>query len=222
MMRQFELVERVKAYDPDADEDVLNRAYVFAVKAHGTQMRASGDPYFSPSGRSRRHPDRAASSTTATIVTGLLHDTIEDTVATLEEIEQLFGEEIAPPGRRRHQAVALELAVREHQAGGEFPQVHAGDVEGHPRAAGQAGRPAAQHAHAALHQGAGKAPAHRARDDGDLRAAGRAHRHAEGHARAGGAGLRRARSRGRASIAGAPGLRCDERGERLVPQIGPS
>ena len=47
MIRQFELVERVKSYDPGADEDVLNRAYVFSMKAHGSQKRASGDPYFS-------------------------------------------------------------------------------------------------------------------------------------------------------------------------------
>ena len=47
MMRQFELVERVKAYDPEADEDLLNRAYVYGVKAHGNQKRDSGDPYFS-------------------------------------------------------------------------------------------------------------------------------------------------------------------------------
>ena len=47
MMRQFELVERVKAYDPGADEDALNRAYVYSMKAHGAQLRDSGDPYFS-------------------------------------------------------------------------------------------------------------------------------------------------------------------------------
>ena len=47
MMRQYELVERVKAYDPNADEDAINRAYVFSVKKHGSQLRASGDPYFS-------------------------------------------------------------------------------------------------------------------------------------------------------------------------------
>ena len=43
--RQYELVERVRRYDPKADEDLLNRAYVFAMKAHGTQKRDSGDPY---------------------------------------------------------------------------------------------------------------------------------------------------------------------------------
>src|SRR5229473_1895972 len=94
MMRQFELVERVKGYDPSADEDALNRAYVFSMKAHGAQLRASGDPYFS-------HPVEVAGLLarmkldTASIVTGLLHDTVEDTVATLEDIERLFGPEIA-------------------------------------------------------------------------------------------------------------------------------
>ena len=47
MMRQYELVERVKSYDPGADEEALNRAYVFSMKAHGNQQRASGDSYFS-------------------------------------------------------------------------------------------------------------------------------------------------------------------------------
>src|SRR3569623_262642 len=93
MIRQFELVERVKAYDPGADEDTLNRAYVFSMKAHGSQSRASGDPYFS-------HPLGVAEILTrlqldtASIVTGLLHDTGEDTEATREEIEELFGAEI--------------------------------------------------------------------------------------------------------------------------------
>jgi (p)ppGpp synthase/HD superfamily hydrolase len=58
MIRQFELVERVKAYDPGADEDLLNRAYVFSMKAHGSQSRASGDPYFShPLGVAEIAPD---------------------------------------------------------------------------------------------------------------------------------------------------------------------
>ncbi|MGE5515933.1 MAG: RelA/SpoT family protein [Bacteroidota bacterium] len=93
MMRQFELVERVKSYDPNADEDAINRAYVFAMKMHGSQKRASGDPYFS-------HPIEVAGILTkyrldcASIITALLHDTIEDTPATLEDIEKLFGTEI--------------------------------------------------------------------------------------------------------------------------------
>jgi len=94
MMRQFELVEQVKSYDPKADEDALNRAYVYSLKAHGSQLRASGDPYFS-------HPVEVAGLLaqmkldTASIITGLLHDTVEDTVATLDDIERLFGADIA-------------------------------------------------------------------------------------------------------------------------------
>jgi len=93
MLRQFELVERVKSYDPGADEDAINRAYVYAMKMHGSQMRASGDPYFS-------HPIEVAGILTnyrldtASIVTALLHDTVEDTSATTEEITDLFGEEV--------------------------------------------------------------------------------------------------------------------------------
>lgn len=94
MIRQYELVERVRAYDPDADEALLNRAYVFSMKAHGSQQRASGDPYFS-------HPLEVAGILTdmkldsATIATALLHDVVEDTDASLEEIRSLFGEKIA-------------------------------------------------------------------------------------------------------------------------------
>ena len=94
MIRQYELVEKVRAYDKNADERLLNRAYVFSMKAHGAQKRASGDPYFS-------HPLEVAGILTdmhldgATIVTALLHDTIEDTIATLDEIDELFGPEVA-------------------------------------------------------------------------------------------------------------------------------
>ncbi len=94
LMRQTELIDRIKAYDPDADEALLNKAYVYAMKAHGKQFRASGDPYFA-------HPLEVAAILTdlkldvATIVTALLHDTIEDTLATYDDIKENFGEEIA-------------------------------------------------------------------------------------------------------------------------------
>jgi GTP diphosphokinase / guanosine-3',5'-bis(diphosphate) 3'-diphosphatase len=94
MLRQYELVERVKSYDPDADEALLDRAYVFSMAAHGSQKRASGDPYYS-------HPIEVAGILTdlhlddETIATAILHDTIEDTVATHEEIEAKFGAKIA-------------------------------------------------------------------------------------------------------------------------------
>src|SRR6201986_5623432 len=93
MMRQYELVERVQKYDPNADEALLNRAYVYARKAHGEQGRASGAPYFS-------HPLEVAAILTdlklddATIAAALLHDTIEDTPTTRAEIDQLFGPDI--------------------------------------------------------------------------------------------------------------------------------
>ncbi|MGC6534332.1 MAG: RelA/SpoT family protein [Parvibaculales bacterium] len=94
MMRQYELVDRVSSYDPQVNEDLLNRAYVFATQKHGDQKRASGDPYFS-------HPVEVAGILTdlhldtASIATALLHDTIEDTDTSFGEIEDLFGREIA-------------------------------------------------------------------------------------------------------------------------------
>ena len=93
MMRQYELVDRVRRYNPQADEVALNRAYIYAMKAHGAQKRASGDPYFS-------HPLEVAAILTdmklddATIVAAVLHDTIEDTDSTREEIDKLFGSDI--------------------------------------------------------------------------------------------------------------------------------
>ncbi len=90
MMRQYELVERVQRYKPDVNEALLNKAYVYAMQKHGHQKRASGDPYFS-------HPLEVAAILTdmrmdeATIAVALLHDTIEDTSATRQEIDTLFG-----------------------------------------------------------------------------------------------------------------------------------
>ncbi|HEY5336886.1 MAG TPA: bifunctional (p)ppGpp synthetase/guanosine-3',5'-bis(diphosphate) 3'-pyrophosphohydrolase [Rhizomicrobium sp.] len=94
LMRQTELVDRVKAYDPEADEALLNKAYVYAMTAHGKQFRASGDPYFT-------HPLEVAAILTElkldvpTIVTALLHDTVEDTYVTIEDVTTNFGDEIA-------------------------------------------------------------------------------------------------------------------------------
>lgn len=94
MLRQYELVDLVKSYDPEADEDALNRAYVFAMKKHGAQLRTSGDPYYS-------HPIEVAGILTkfkldsASIIAGLLHDTVEDTDTTVEEVRELFGEQVA-------------------------------------------------------------------------------------------------------------------------------
>src|SRR3954447_4307395 len=93
MMRQYELVERVKRYNPSANEALLNRAYVYAMMAHGNQKRASGDLFFG-------HPLEVAAILTdmkldeATIAAAVLHDTVEDTEATLDEINKTFGPQI--------------------------------------------------------------------------------------------------------------------------------
>jgi len=93
MIRQYELVEQVRAYDPQTDEDALNKAFVYTVKMHGSQTRASGDPYFS-------HPVEVAGILAGmkldwkTIAAGLLHDTLEDTLATHDELEKQFGKDI--------------------------------------------------------------------------------------------------------------------------------
>ncbi len=94
MLRQYELIEKVKAFNPNANEELINKAYVYAMKAHGVQKRKSGDPYFT-------HPLEVAGiladfgADAATICTGLLHDTIEDTETKFQDLEQYFGLEIA-------------------------------------------------------------------------------------------------------------------------------
>ena len=94
MLNSEELINKVKNYNKFLNPEKLNKAYQYAVKAHENQKRASGDPY-------SNHPIAVASILSdleldsATIVTGLLHDTIEDTHATYENIKKEFGQEIA-------------------------------------------------------------------------------------------------------------------------------
>jgi RelA/SpoT family (p)ppGpp synthetase len=112
MLRQYELVERVKRYNPATSEALLNRAYVYAMRAHGEQKRASGDPYFS-------HPLEVAAILTelklddATIAAALLHDTIEDTTATRAEIDQMFGSDIGALVEGLTKLKKLELVTKE-------------------------------------------------------------------------------------------------------------
>ena len=119
MMRQYELVERVRKYNPRVDEDLLNRAYVYAMKAHGAQTRASGDPYFS-------HPLEVAAILTdlklddATIVAAVLHDTLEDTDATREEIDRLFGEQIGKLVEGLTKIEKLDLVTKQARQGENF------------------------------------------------------------------------------------------------------
>src|SRR5947199_903224 len=112
MMRQYDLIERVKRYNPQTSEALLNRAYVYAMKAHGEQKGASGDPYFS-------HPLEVAGILTdlklddATIAAALLHDTIEDTTVTRAEIDQMFGKDIGALVEGLTKLKKLELVTKE-------------------------------------------------------------------------------------------------------------
>jgi guanosine-3',5'-bis(diphosphate) 3'-pyrophosphohydrolase len=112
IMRQYDLIERVRSYNPDTNEALLNRAYVYAMKAHGEQRRASGDPYFS-------HPIEVAAILTdlklddATIAAALLHDTIEDTEATRAEIDSLFGHDIGTLVEGLTKLKKLDLVTKE-------------------------------------------------------------------------------------------------------------
>ena len=116
LMRQYELIERVRQYNPKTNEDLLNRAYVYAMKVHGEQKRDSGDPYFS-------HPLQVAAILTdlklddATIAAALLHDTIEDTEATRAEIDRLFGHDIGGLVEGLTKLKKLELVSREAKQG---------------------------------------------------------------------------------------------------------
>ena len=94
MLNQKELIKKVKDYNRFLNPDTLSKAYTFAVEAHKNQKRDAGDPYII-------HPVAVASILTelkldsATITTGLLHDTIEDTKATYQTVEKEFGKEVA-------------------------------------------------------------------------------------------------------------------------------
>ncbi len=94
MLRFNDILENLTSYNPNADIDLLKKAYVFSAKVHLGQVRLSGEPYLN-------HPLEVAGILTqlkldvASLATGLLHDTVEDTLTTLEEIQKNFGEEIA-------------------------------------------------------------------------------------------------------------------------------
>lgn len=94
MLRLNDILQRVAQYHPDPDLDLIKKAYVYSAKVHQGQIRKSGEPYLV-------HPLAVAGILAelkldeASIVTGLLHDTLEDTLATREELVELFGEEIA-------------------------------------------------------------------------------------------------------------------------------
>ncbi|ACM20499.1 GTP/GDP 3'-pyrophosphokinase and (p)ppGpp 3'-pyrophosphohydrolase [Geotalea daltonii FRC-32] len=94
MIRLNDILEKVSSYNPSCDLELVRKAYVFCAKVHQGQTRLSGEPYLV-------HPMEVAGVLAElkldvpTVVTGLLHDTVEDTLTTLEELEEMFGPEVA-------------------------------------------------------------------------------------------------------------------------------
>jgi len=117
MIRFNEILEQVASYNPQADLDFLKKAYVFSAKVHQGQVRLSGEPYLI-------HPLEVAHILvnlrldTASVVTGLLHDTLEDTFATLEELQENFGAEVAQlvDGVTKISKITLTASEEEDQA----------------------------------------------------------------------------------------------------------
>jgi guanosine-3',5'-bis(diphosphate) 3'-pyrophosphohydrolase len=118
-VRLEDIVERIQNYHPDADVDLLRRAYIFSAKAHQGQTRLSGESYLN-------HPIEVAAILAnlkldaATVAAGLLHDTIEDTTVTSEEIKSLFGEEVAMLVDGMTKLSRMELQSREQREADNF------------------------------------------------------------------------------------------------------
>ena len=146
-----QLIERVKSYNVEADLDLVRRAYDFSAKAHEGQTRRSGEPYL-------QHPLAVAGLLThlktdvTAIVAGLLHDTLEDTLATPLELEQRFGKDVVHLVDGVTKIGKITFRNYEEKAGGEFPQDAAVDGGRYPRRADQAGRPVAQYADPGISQ----------------------------------------------------------------------
>ena len=123
-----ELTGAVQAYDPSLDGEWLQRVYEVADRAHDGQRRASGESYI-------EHPLAVAGILAElemdrqTIAAALLHDVVEDTSITSEQVAAQFGEEIATPRRRRHQADPHPLPIEGRRAGREPAQDVHGDGE---------------------------------------------------------------------------------------------
>ena len=118
-VRLEDIVECIQNYHPDADVDLLRRAYIFSAKAHQGQTRLSGESYLI-------HPIEVAAILAnlkldaATVAAGLLHDTIEDTPITSEEIKSMFGEEVAMLVDGMTKLSRMELQSREQREADNF------------------------------------------------------------------------------------------------------
>ena len=194
MIRFEDLVARAQTYMPDSDIELLRRAYVFSALAHKGQVRQSGQPYLV-------HPLEVAYFLAdlrldpAAIIAGLLHDVVEDTLTTVERIQELFGAEVAHLVEGVTKISAIPFSIERGAAGGELPQDAARHGRRHPRRPREAGRPAAQHADA---RGDARraAPADRPGNARHLRADRQPPRYEPPEERAGGPGVPVPRARG--------------------------
>src|SRR5213075_1864374 len=121
MIRFEDLLEKVRAYSPDADVELLRRAYVFSAFEHRGQVRHSGEPYLIPP---LAVADFLADSKldAVAIAAGLLHDVVEDTLTTIERIRELFGPEVAHvvEGVTKISAIPLSTSTSEERQAENF------------------------------------------------------------------------------------------------------
>jgi len=123
MIRINDIIDKVTKYNQDGDLDSIDRAYIFSAKVHDGQVRLSGEPYLS-------HPLEVASILAdmkldvVSVTAGLLHDVIEDTHATTEEINEIFGKEIAHivSGVTKLSSLPFSSSSQTYQAGGPASQ----------------------------------------------------------------------------------------------------
>src|SRR6266576_3702769 len=165
--RLEELLEKLKKYRPSEDPWIVRRAYEIASERHHDQFRSSGEPYVSHL-LEVAHILADMRLDAITLTAAILHDAIEDTEYPVSRIEERSGPEVAHLVAGRHENRAAEYYGAGSAPGRERPQDVAGDGDGRARRVGQACRPPAQHAHAAI-PGAGQAAAHLPGDSGHLR-----------------------------------------------------
>ncbi|MBI5189659.1 MAG: bifunctional (p)ppGpp synthetase/guanosine-3',5'-bis(diphosphate) 3'-pyrophosphohydrolase [Nitrospirae bacterium] len=119
MLRFEDIIEKIQSYQPDCDTDLLRRAYIFSARAHQGVSRMSGEPYMV-------HPIEVAGILSdlkldyVTVTAGLLHDTVEDSDATVEEIAEYFGDEVALIVDGLTKLAKIEFKTREEQQAENF------------------------------------------------------------------------------------------------------
>ena len=189
MVPLTEILDKVTAYHPHADAELINKAYVLrGAHARGAAAQV-GRPVLHPSRQRRRHHRRAAPRHAPASAPALLHDVVEDTLATERRHRDASSATRSPSSSTASPSSARSTSPRKEDRQAEsFRKMLRRDGARHPRAAGQARRPPRQHAHARAHEGR-VAGAHRARDDGDLRAAREPPRHPVDQERARGPGV---------------------------------